>query len=130
MQKRTMYTLAFSALVLLLAAGISFYENGISGIIVSDLVAVAAAMIFVAVFKAFYSRNDEPQQDERTRKITQAASTYAWWATYVLIAIMILASQFKLVEIPTVAALSIVMFFTVFSQMILRFYFSRKGDIE
>lgn len=134
-QKRTMgqkilYLFAFSAVVFLLASLLSVYSKGENQVIVSDLVAISVAMLVIAVVLTFRRRNDEIIQDERTLRIVRAASTYSWQLTYLLIAVLILAVQFNLANIPVIPALSVVIFFMVFSQLLLRTYFSQKGDVE
>lgn len=125
-----MYLFAFSAVVFLLASLLSVYSKGENKVIVSDLVSVSVAMLVVAVVLTFRRRKDEIIQDERTLRVVRAASTYSWQLTYLLIAALILAAQFNLADIPVIPALSLVFFFMVFSQLLLRMYFSQKGDVE
>ncbi|VVB73254.1 Uncharacterised protein [uncultured archaeon] len=130
MERKTWYLLAFSAIVFLLAALIGFYGKDKQENITTDLVAIGAAILAVTVARELLYKGKAPVVDERTKKIVRFASSYSWWLSYVLIAILILVDQFNLATLSAQSVLGLVFFFMVFSQFALRFYFERKGDVE
>lgn len=125
MKQRTLYTLGFSALVLLLAGFIGLTSG--DSLIITDLIAIACAIIAVAIIQEFI-RKEEPVSDERTKAITARASAVSWWLSYMLIAILILGEQFKIITANAMQVLGLVFFFMIFSQLAFRVYFNRKGD--
>ncbi|VVC00022.1 Uncharacterised protein [uncultured archaeon] len=133
-QKRTMgqkvlYLIAFSGVVFLFASLLSIYSKGENQVVVGDMIAVSVAMLVVAVVLTFRNK-DEVVQDERTVKIARKASASSWQLTYLLLAVQILIAQFAVQDRFAVAALSTMFFFMAVSQLALRMYYSRKGDVE
>ena len=75
--------------------------------------AVVAAMAAVFTLRYLQRKEDGVLQDERTKKIHNAAMAYSWWLTYVLIAILLWVDYLKLSVIELESALSLTFFFMV-----------------
>ncbi len=127
MKSRSGRMLALAALVLLFA-GVASIAKMVDSKVMSYLIAFAFALIFIAAYLRF-SKEEDLLADERTEKTKRIATSYSWWLTYVLIAGMMIADEFKLASLTVGGALGLTFFFMVASQHFLGWHFGRKADV-
>ncbi len=126
--KKAMRILAFAGF-LMLAAGIGSLSGRLDTKVVTYLVSMAVAMLFVDII-IFRRKRGEPITDERTKKIGRVSMTYSWWSTYVLMAVLMLVEEFGLAKLTVSGVLGLTFFFMVASQYLLRWYLNQKADVE
>lgn len=115
----------FSSLMFL--AALYFMDNER---LVSVLVSMGTATIAIAILRSWKEKKGELLSDERTKKVNRAVMSASLSITYLMIAGMILINYFGIVEMSAEAVLSILLFTIAALQIVLKAYFSRKGDIE
>lgn len=122
-------TIRFSILTTLAVVSI------ISGLVLSFISPSSTATSFVSFGVALFvitllmilrsKRGIKP--DERDIKISQVASTYSWFYTYLIVAILILINHFKLLTLTVEQVLGIVFFAMISIQLGFRYYFNKRG---
>ncbi|MFA5077523.1 MAG: DUF2178 domain-containing protein [Candidatus Micrarchaeia archaeon] len=90
--------------------------------------AVVAAMAAVFTLRYLQRKEDGVLQDERTKKVHNAAMAYSWWLTYVLIAILLWVNYLKLAKVELESALSLMFFFMVATYTLAKWWLSSRGD--
>ncbi|MFA5929594.1 MAG: hypothetical protein WC861_01820 [Candidatus Micrarchaeia archaeon] len=126
---RSMYSLMLAAVVYMSAAYIGLFTPSPDEGMVSMLVAIGTAMVAVSLVRAWQERNGEPLADERTILVHRIAVNYSWWASYVVIAVLLLVQQFKLATLSVEGVLSLVFFTMIASLILFRFYISKREAI-
>ena len=94
----------------------------------SVLGAVGAAMAASWTARQIKLREDGVLQDERTKKIHNAAMARSWWLTYVFIAVLLWADYLKLRVFDVQSVLSLTFFFMVASYTAMSWWLSSRGD--
>ncbi len=128
--QRIALALITAAVVYAAAAYYGVVQEHPDQVVVSTLIAMATAIVAATAYRAWRERKGEPIMDERTRLVNRLATGFSWWFTYVAIAVLLLAMQFKLATLSVESALSLVFFVMVASLIAARIYLSRKGDLE
>jgi hypothetical protein len=114
--------------IFMLAAGIlSFLKYDTR--IISYLVAFSSALLFVALYLKFAGK-EELIKDERSNKVKWLATSYSWWATFVLIALLMLILEFQLAALSIESVLGLTFFFMVASQYFFIWILNRKANLE
>ena len=125
MKKENKITIAVAVSFLGLGMILSNYPGRVSSGILSGIFAVGLSMLVVSLYKHF-RYGDEVEQDERTGKLMYRALACSWFATLVVITLLMLAQRL----FPDVSGiLSIIFFFMVFSFSALNWFFGIKGDL-
>ncbi|CAG0953160.1 MAG: hypothetical protein OIN86_17880 [Candidatus Methanoperedens sp.] len=106
---------------------LSNYPGAVSSGILSGTFAVGLSMLFVSLYKHF-KYGDGVEQDERTRKVMYRALAGSWFATLVLLTVLMFADRFDII-LDIRGMLSIVFFFMVFTFSTFNWYFEGKGDM-
>ncbi|MFZ3382808.1 MAG: hypothetical protein WA144_02665 [Candidatus Methanoperedens sp.] len=106
---------------------LSNYPGVVSSGILSGIFAVGISMLFTSLYNHF-KYGDEVEQDERTRKVMYRALAGSWVATLVLTTAMMLAERVN-IRLDIRGALSIILFFMVFTFSALNWYLEKKEDI-
>ncbi|VVB56520.1 Uncharacterised protein [uncultured archaeon] len=94
-----------------------------------DYLLTAAIAFFILSVIAYRRRKGGLRFDERDVKVRQKAASASWFFTYAFIALLILNQQAGLIPLETQAALGLVFFFMLLSQLAARLYFQQKEDL-
>jgi hypothetical protein len=119
--------LSIAVAICFLAVGmiLSNYPGVVSSGILSGTFAVGLSMLFASLYKHF-KYGDGVEQDERTRKVMYRALAGSWFATLVLLTVLMFADRFNII-LDIRGLLSIVFFFMVFTFSTFNWYFEEKG---
>lgn len=94
-----------------------------------DYLLTIALAFFIITLVVYLRRKERVRYDERDIKVQQKASTYSWFYSYAFIALLIINQQSGFRPLETQAALGLVFFFMLLSQLASRIYFQRQEDI-
>ena len=119
-------SIAVAICFLALGMAISALKITVSSGILTGIFAVGLSLLLTTLVKHF-KYGEGVEEDERTKKITARALTGSWFATLVLVTLLMMADRFN-VKIDMTSALSIVFFFMVFSFSAFNWYFDQKGE--
>ncbi len=101
--------------------------NGVNEVTIS-----AAASILAVIILASFIRKRHPeryQKDERISKLSAYASTWSWFFTFMLVAILFWVDYLKIIEMTPTMVIGIIFAFMAGSVMIFKWHFMRKGDV-
>lgn len=117
-----------------LAAGVAILMAAIvlvagelaEGEVVPLMVAVASALLFVAIARAYLTRKGEVYADERTLKIHNSALAISWWAAYVVMAAAYLLSRSGALRLALEDFIPLMFFVMLASYGVAKVYLSRR----
>lgn len=127
LSQRSLYIILLAAALYLVAAYLNFFTPDADVPTVSIIVSMATAMVAIGILRAWQESKGEPLADERTILVHRIAVGYSWWFSYVVIALLMLASQFNLATFSVEGVLSLVFFTMIASLLVFRLYVSRQG---
>lgn len=122
------WTLAWGVCALIILAASAALASGADGWRGDYLLTIAAAF-FILTLLAYWRRKQGVRYDERDIKVRHKAASYSWFYTYAFIALLILNQQFGVWPLQTQAALGLVFFFMLLSQLAGRLYLQNKEDV-
>ncbi len=128
--QRSIYIFLLAAVVYVIAAYIGLFTPDADRRTISVLISMATAMVAVGAVRAYQESRGETLVDERVKLINRIAISYSWSAAYLLIAVLILANEFKLATLNVEGVLSLMFFFMTVVLITARFFLSRKGELE
>jgi cobalamin synthase len=133
MRRDNMVFLAF--VTLLGIAVIVEYWLGIGGAaltvtIIMLILLAAFAVIRFSMADRMLKRMPEYLQDERTRKIDYKARSLSWYMSFLLVCVLILLTAFHIVEISAYSVVALLFFVMLYSWIVFKWYYGRKGDVE
>ena len=116
-------------------AAIVEYMLGIRGLILWWTVLMALAIAVLAVLRMMMAPRwakewPEHLQDERVKKIDTYARSRAWFITYFIVVVILLLSEFRIVDLGTYVWMMILFLAMTYSWIFFRWYYNRKGDVE
>lgn len=126
MKLKNKISIAIAVGFLALWIALSALKINVSSPILSAIFSVGLSLLFVSLYKHFRF-GEGVKQDERTKKVTCRAFEGSWFATLVLVVMMMQADRLNM-GLNVEGALSIIFFFMVFAFSALSWYFGRKGE--
>ena len=128
MKKKNKINISIAVGFLALGMGLNALNISVNPGILSGIFAIGLSLLFTSLYNHF-KYGDEVEQDERTKKIISSAMKGSWFATLIVLIVLMLADRLN-AGISVQGVLSIVFFFMVFTFSALNWYFERKEDAE
>jgi hypothetical protein len=101
--------------------------NGINEVTISATTSIFAVLIITSLMR---KKNPERyQKDERVSKISSYASTWSWFFTFMLVAILFWIDYLKIFELSSTSVIGMIFAFMGGSVILFKWYFMRKGDV-
>ena len=99
--------------------------------IMKTIVAIIIIFNMVAGF-ATYSLLSKvrPAPDERTKRLDERATSWSYLSSLCLLCVLILLENYTSVALSTNTFAFILLFFMVYSSIILKFIFRKRGDVS
>ena len=99
--------------------------------IMKTIVAIIIIFNMVAGF-ATYSLLSKvrPAPDERTKRLDERATSWSYLSSLCLLCVLILLENYTSVALSTNTFAFILLFFMVYSSVILKFIFRKRGDVS
>ena len=101
--------------------------RGVDEITISATTSILAVIILSSFLRKRHP--DRYQKDERISKLSAYASTWSWFFTFMLVAVLFWVDYLKLIEMDATMVIGIIFAFMAGSVMIFKWHFMRKGDI-
>lgn len=114
-------------LILLIGLILQVFFN-IHSLIGSIFTNIGVIMILIGVISLII-KNQFPEKDERTVKITSYALSYSWLFTFVFLTILFWLDYLKLVVFSTTTYFSVTFYGMLISAIIFKYFLEKKGDI-
>ena len=76
------------------------------------------------------SYKEEPEEDERTKKINTLTLSYSWIVTLVLVGVLLLLDKWDILKMTVLQALGLTMAAMIVVAIIAELYLKRKGDVK
>lgn len=73
---------------------------------------------------------EEPEEDERTKKINTLTLSYSWIVTLVLVGVLLLLDKWDILKMTVLQALGLTMAAMIVVAIIAELYLKRKGDVK
>jgi len=128
MKLRNFYRIVVGILFIL-TGGASVITNPDDAVLPAALLAAGCAFLVTGVIR--HKRyGDDPESDERSRKIGAYGLSYAWLTGTVGITMLFWADYFGIAKISTQNALVVSVLLLAFSAIVFQAYLFRKGDID
>ena len=133
MKKEYKYYIGIGAAAFLVAITLQIFWSGIDNIwytrITSALIPVGIVFIALGVVRHMVFK-EEPEEDERTKKIHTLTLSCSWIFTFVLIGVLLLLDKWDILKMTVLQALGLTMFVMVAVAIISEWYLKRKGDVK
>ena len=133
MKKEYKYYTGIGAAAFLAAIALQIFWKGVDTIWVSRIISflTTAGIIFVALGVGRHLiYKEEPEEDERTKKINALTLSYSWVVTLVLVGVLLLLDKWDIFKMTVLQALGLTMFVMIVVAIVSELYLKRKGDIE
>lgn len=127
MKQKNKISIAVALSFIALGIALTALKINVSSPIMSGIFAVGLSMLFVSLYKHF-KFGEGVDEDERTKKVTARALSFSWFATLIIITMMMQADRLN-VKLEAEGALGIVFFFMVLTLSAFRWYFDKKGEV-
>lgn len=122
------WRLALGPVILLGGILLGLFWEGIPIFLVSAMTAMGVVFIVVGLRVMKYGK--AYTGDERTKKISVYAAAYAWWLTYIAIAILYWVHYLEIITLTVGSVLGILLFTIALTQIVISWILSRKGDVQ
>lgn len=129
MKQKNKISIVIAVGFLAVGTAISALKIDVYSPILSGIFAVGLSLLFTTIYKHF-KFGEGVEKDERTKRIMCRAMTGSWFATFILIAVMMLADDFGALKMNVQEVLIIVFFGMIIVFGAFRWYFGRMGDAE
>ncbi len=96
----------------------------------ASFIAIAGATVIVLAFVIRWQTGDQPESDERTKRISTVSIACSWLVTIIFLAVLLGGGYLGLLTLPSQTALEMVAWVMSLSAAIFLVYFKRKGDVE
>ncbi len=93
-------------------------------------IVIAGATVIVLAFVIRWRTGDQPESDERTKKISTASIACSWLVTIIFLAVLLGGGYLGILTLPAQMALEAVAWVMSLSAVVFLVYFKRKGDVE
>ena len=85
-------------------------------------------MIVVALLN--YIPGSRRAPDERTKKLTAYAATWAFYLNFMLISVLCLLLALGLIQLSGLQAMTLLFWTMIISLVVMKYHFQQKGDVE
>ena len=133
MKKEYKYYIGIGAAAFLVAITLQIFWSGIDTIwvsrITSFLTTIGIVFIALGVVRHMVYK-EEPEEDERTKKINALTLSYSWTVTLVLVAVLLLLDKWDIFKMTVIQALGLTMAVMIVVAVLSEWYLKRKGDVK
>ncbi|MBU4340054.1 MAG: hypothetical protein KKD46_03945 [Euryarchaeota archaeon] len=115
----------------LLLAGIlagAFLKNAYN-MIFTPLILAGGILVYIGAFRHLVFK-EEPDKDERTIKLGNAAFAHSWLVTVLFASLLLMFEKYGAFVITAYQALVAVLAAASLSAIVFMLYFNRRGDLE
>lgn len=113
--------------LVILALGLVFHLLKFSPVFTVTFIITGVVTVIITSYYA--TRGERMIQDERTRRVSALSLSYSWFATYLLIAALIWV-HLLIIPLTVPLTLLIIMLFMAFSNLLFKWHFNRRSDLE
>lgn len=131
MKKEYKYYIGIGAAAFLVAITLQIFWSGIDTIWVSRITSflITAGIVFIALGVVRHMiYKEEPEEDERTKKINALTLSYSWIVTLVLVAVLLLLDKWDILKMTVMQALGLTMAVMIVVAIISELFLKRKAD--
>ncbi len=121
--------MAIGLVLLILGIALEIIGKGVYSLITNLFVLFGFILIIGSVIRHLKFR-DEPDKDERTKKIGVFAMAYAWLVAMAFAGLLLWLDKYNLVKMTAPQALMSTFSVSFLAMIIFHWYFRRKGDVE
>ena len=133
MKKEYKYYIGIGAATFLVAITLQIFWSGVDTIwvsrITSFLTTVGIVGIALGVGRHMIYK-EEPEEDERIKKINALTLSYSWIVTLVLVGVLLLLDHWDILKMTVMQALGLTMAVMIVVAIVAELYLKRKGDVE
>lgn len=129
MKKEYQYYIVIGVVAFLVAIALPIFWSDIDTRIVGLLRTVGVVFVALGMVRHMVYK-EEPEEDERTKKINALTLSYSWVVTFVLVSILLLLDKWQILNITVMQALGLTMFVMIVVAIASEWYLLRKGDVE
>ena len=130
MKKEYKYYIGIGAAILLVGIALQIFWSGINPHIISALRTVGIVLIILLGVVRHMIYKEEPEEDERTKKINTLTLSYSWIVTLVLVGVLLLLDKWDILKMTVLQALGLTMAAMIVVAIIAELYLKRKGDVK
>lgn len=127
MKKEYKYYLVIGAAILLIGIALQIFWKGIAPFITRTSITVGIVLIVLGVVRHMRYK-EEPEEDERTKKMNAFTLSYSWTATIVLVGVLLWLDHYNILKMTVMQALGLTMFVMIVVAVVSKWYLKRKGD--
>lgn len=127
MKKEYKYYLVIGAAILLIGIALQIFWKGIAPFITRTSITVGIVLIVLGVVRHMRYK-EEPEEDERIKKINAFTLSYSWTATIVLVGVLLWLDHYNILKMTVMQALGLTMFVMIVVAVVSEWYLKRKGD--
>ena len=127
MKPRNVYRIVIGTLFIL-SGGALIVTNPGDAILPTALLAAGCAFLVTGIIRN-KRYGDDPESDERSRKIGAYGLSYAWLTGIIGITLLFWADYFGIVKMSAQNAFAVSVLLLAFSAIIYQMYLFRKGDV-
>jgi len=133
MKKEYKYYIGIGAAILLVGIALQIFWSGMDTNIwytriTSALRTVGIVLILLGVVRHMIYK-EEPEEDERIKKINALTLSYSWTVTMVLVGVLLLLDKWDILKMTVMQALGLTMFVMIVVAVASEWYLKRKGDV-
>ncbi len=133
MKKEYKYYIGIGAAILLVGIALQIFWSGMDTNIwytriTSALRTVGIVLILLGVVRHMIYK-EEPEEDERIKKINALTVSYSWTVTMVLVGVLLLLDKWDILKMTVMQALGLTMFVMIVVAVASEWYLKRKGDV-
>lgn len=96
----------------------------------AGFIVTAGATVIVLAIVIRWRTGDQPESDERTKKISTVSIAWSWLVTIIFLAVLLGGGYLGLLTLPAQTALEAVAWVMSLSAAVFLVYFKIKGDVE
>ena len=126
-KKRILWLMVQIAVLALLMLAVLWH--GVNTRSVSTVISVITVVLLIWFFR-WKRTADDPESDERTKKLGAYAATYSWLVTLMFIALLFWVDNLAMVTLTVMQALGTTLLVMLLTMSVFRWYLNRKGDVE
>jgi len=133
MKKEYKYYTGIGAAAFLVAIALQIFWSGIDTIWVSRITSflTTVGIVFIALGVGRHMiYKEEPEEDERTKKINALTLSYSWTVTLVLVGVLLLLDHWNILKMTVMQALGLTMAVMIAAAVISELCLKRKGDVK
>lgn len=128
MKSRNIYRIIIG--ILMLISGISYMVLTAGETIIGTMLLAAGFAFLITGISRHRKYGDEPESDERSKKIGAYGLSYAWLTGIIFMSGLFWLDYSNMLRLGTQNALSVSILALIFSALIYQTYLFQKGDVE